>query len=279
MHKGATFALATAVGVVGAVAYSKTSKTPFSVIGPLSLTRMTLQSSELLNHNTKKLRFALPDSNTRTGLSLTSALLSVSLPPGNGLRTPVLRPYTPTNDPNEPGYVEFMIKLYPGGKQSTLMHSLKPGDTLSFMRIPSLGWKPNQYEHVALIAGGAGITPMYQLLHGILSNPDDKTRITLVWGVNTDEDLFLKEEFAALEKSHPQRFKTHYVVSNPEQGSRFKKGYVTKELLEQAGLKADNNGAVKVLVCGPPPMEKALTARGSGILAQLGYSASQIHQY
>ena len=59
---------------------------------------------------------------------------------------------------------------------------------------------------------------------------------TLVWGVNTDADLFLKDEFAVLEKSHPGRFETHYVVSNPEEGSKYAKGYVTRELLERAGL-------------------------------------------
>lgn len=170
-----------------------------------------------------------------------------------------------------------MVKLYPGGKQSSHIHSLKPGDYLTFAPIPELKWTPNQHSHVAMIAGGAGITPMYQLARGILKNPEDKTRITLVWGVNTDSDLFLKDEFDALEKKYPGRVKTVYVVATPEAGSPYQKGFVTKQILEGAGLSpSEKNKDTKVLVCGPPPMEKALKG---GVLAELGYDKKQIFSF
>jgi cytochrome-b5 reductase len=132
-----------------------------------------------------------------------------------------------------------------------------------------------------MIAGGAGITPMYQLLRGIFRNPEEKTRVTLVWGVNTDEDIFLRNEFAELEKKYPGRFRAVYTVSQPSEGSKERKGYVTKELLEAEGLaaNAEGNKDVKVLVCGPPAMEKALKTRGTGVLAQLGYRPDQIHSF
>ncbi|KAF7294215.1 FAD-binding FR-type domain-containing protein [Mycena chlorophos] len=280
MPSRSTIAITVGAAVVGSLAYARlSSKTPFGIVGPLSLTSLKLESSVQLNHNTKKLRFALPDPSTTSGLAVTTALLSISRPPANGQRTPVFRPYTPTSDPQAHGYLEFMIKQYPNGEQSTFMHSLKPGDSVTFMRTPlGVSWKPNQHPHVALIAGGAGITPMYSLLNGILSNPEDKTRVTLVWGVNTDADIFLKDEFAELEKKHPGRFTTHYVVSHPEDGSPYPKGYVTKELLEKAGLSAGGEN-VKVMLSGPPTMEKALVAKGSGVLAQLGYKPSQIHRF
>lgn len=174
-----------------------------------------------------------------------------------------------------------MVKLYPGGKQSTHLHSLQPGDRLTVAPIKGYAWQPNLHPHVALIAGGAGITPMYQLAHGILQNPDDRTRITLVWGVNTDEDIFLGEEFAAMEKKFPGRFKAVYVVATPEAGSRHQKGFVTRQILEKAGLAAEEekNRDVKVLVCGPPAMEKALKAKGNGVLAQLGYRPDQVYSF
>jgi cytochrome-b5 reductase len=174
-----------------------------------------------------------------------------------------------------------MVKLYPNGKQSTHLHSLQPGDTLTFAPIKELAWTPNKHPHVALIAGGAGITPMYQLARGILLNPDDRTRVTLVWGVNTDEDIFLRDEFAALEKQFPGRFKAEYVVANPAAGSPYQKGFVTKQMLEGAGLAAseERNRDVKVLVCGPPAMEKALKGKGTGVLAQLGYTPDQVYSF
>ena len=39
-----------------------------------------------------------------------------------------------------------------------------------------------RHEKIGLIAGGTGITPCYQLIKHILNNPNDKTKITLVYG-------------------------------------------------------------------------------------------------
>lgn len=191
--------------------------------------------------------------------------------------------------PDEKGYIEYMVKHYPGGKQSTHLHSLKPGDRITFAPIKGYAWTPNKHPHVALIAGGAGITPMYQLARGILNNPDDHTRITLVWGVNTDDDIFLRDQFAALEKKFPGQFKAVYAVADPAPGSPHLKGFVTKEVLESAGLGAadrEKDAGLKVLVCGPPPMEKALAgtkgwggAATGGVLAELGFTPDQVHRF
>jgi cytochrome-b5 reductase len=55
-----------------------------------------LESSELVNHDTKRLRFTLPDKTQSTGLTLTSAVLTISWPKGSWI--PTIRPYTPVND-------------------------------------------------------------------------------------------------------------------------------------------------------------------------------------
>lgn len=104
--------------------------------------------------------------------------------------------------------------------------------------------------------------------------------MTLVFGVNGDEDVLLRKEFKSLEETYPGRFKAVYTVSNPVDGSEFRKGYVTKALLEEvAPLQKDAD--TKVFVCGPPAMETALVgSRGqSGILQQLGYRKDQIHRF
>ncbi|KAK3306521.1 uncharacterized protein B0T15DRAFT_509892 [Chaetomium strumarium] len=276
-------AIAAAAAGIGAFAWylrSSGANSDKPIFSSFGFHTLRLHSTELVNHNVKKLRFELPDASKPGGLPLTSALLTISFP--NGRWLPVLRPYTPTNDLNEPGFIELMVKLYPNGKQSTHLHSLKPGDTLTFAPIKGLAWTPNKHAHVALIAGGAGVTPMYQLARGILQNPGDRTRITLVWGNNTDEDIFLKDEIATLERNYPGRFKVVNVVSNPKAGSPHVKGYITRQVLENAGLGAEGgkNRDVKVLMCGPPTMEKALKGRrGTGVLAELGYRPDQIYTF
>lgn len=154
--------------------------------------------------------------------------------------------------------------------------------------IPGLKWTPNAHDSVTLIAGGAGITPCYQLLQGILRDPEDQTRIRLIFGVNTMEDTkILKQELEELEnKAGKERFQVVYTVAKGAQGNgeKFRSGFVTEALVRE--LAAPPTGSTKVMVCGPPGMEEALLGkkgpwfgRGEGILARLGYRKEQIHQF
>ncbi|KAJ4312081.1 hypothetical protein N0V84_010104 [Fusarium piperis] len=240
---------------------------------------LPLESAELVNHNTKRLRFKLPQENAVSGLPLTSALLTLSWPKGQWV--PVPRPYTPVSASDEPGYLELLVKKYPNGRASGHLHSLNPGDKLLFAAaLKGYTWKPNSYSHITLIAGGAGITPIYQLAQGILKNPDDKTSMTLVFGVNSDEDVLLKQEFERFSKEYPGRFKAIYTVSHPKDGSSFRKGYVTKELLKEV-VPSPSQQETRVFVCGPPAMEDSLVGKWNspGILSQLGFRKDQIHKF
>ncbi|KAI1503507.1 hypothetical protein F5X99DRAFT_375510 [Biscogniauxia marginata] len=247
--------------------------------GPAFLS-LRLESSEFVNHNTKKLRFELPEQDAVSGLGISSALLTFSWPKGCYL--PCVRPYTPISHPDEPGVIEFLVKHYPNGKQSTHLHSLQPGDSLRFvMPIPGYKWGPNRHREIILIAGGAGITPLYSLIQGILRDPNERTRITLVFGVNTDADMLLKKEFDDYERRFPGRFRAVYMVSNPMPDSPFRRGYITKELLEDLAVSPKAGNDAKVFVCGPPAMEATLVGTRSvpGILEQLGYTKAQIHKF
>jgi cytochrome-b5 reductase len=179
---------------------------------------------------------------------------------------------------DEPGFIDLLIKHYPNGKASSHIHSLNPGQSLFFITaVKGYAWTPNKHPHISLIAGGAGITPIYQLIRGILANPEDKTSMTLVFGVNSDEDVLFENEFAKYEKDYPGRFKVVYTVSNPAEGSVYHKGYVSKELLKEHIMGPEEENT-KVFVCGPPAMEKSILGKG-GILGQLGYTKSQIYKF
>jgi cytochrome-b5 reductase len=179
------------------------------------------------------------------------------------------------------GSVELMVKHYPNGKASTHLHSLVPGDTLTFAAtLKGFSWTPNKYSQVYLIAGGAGITPIYQFIQGILNNPNDQTKINLVFGVNTEQDLLLRDELEHYKKCFPGRFNYIYTVSHPkEEGSSLRKGYVTEELLRDVMRGADKD--THVFVCGPPGMEDALVGsrKSPGVLGRLGFSKDQIYKF
>ncbi|RAO68288.1 uncharacterized protein BHQ10_004300 [Talaromyces amestolkiae] len=203
---------------------------------------------------------------------------------------PVLRPYTPISDLSEPGFIDLLVKKYPGGKASSHLHSLQPGEALTFV-VPLKGyaWTPNRHSHIYLLAGGAGITPMYQLIQGVLKNPEDRTKVTLVFGVNSKEDVVLREELDAFESQYPDRFKVVYTISSNNtategESHHFKQGRITESLLRSV-MKSDEEG-VKVFVSGPPAMEAALmgsngwgNSGAGGILGKLGYTKDQIYKF
>ncbi|ETS81630.1 hypothetical protein PFICI_06632 [Pestalotiopsis fici W106-1] len=272
---------AVAVTGVGLAIYSNTahadSGEPRKLFTGPVFTSLPLADSETINHNTKRLRFQLPEG-TVSGFPTTSAVLTFSWPKGSW--TPVVRPYTPINSPHEPGVLELMVKKYPGGKASTHLHSLSPGDSLFFVtRIPGFAYKANQFPKVTLIAGGAGITPIYQLASGILRDEGDRTQVDLVFGVNSDADVLLRDEFERWEKQFPGRFRASYVVSNPAEGSPYPRGYVTKELLGKVVGPAQADA--KVFVCGPPAMESSLVGswKQRGVLEEMGYRKDQVHKF
>lgn len=189
----------------------------------------------------------------------------------------------------EKGYVELIVKKYKGGPMSSHIHDMVPGQELQFKGpIQKYAWEENKHDHVALIAGGTGIAPMYQLARGIFNNPDDKTKVTLVFANITEEDILLKKEFTDLENTYPQRFRAFYVLDSPPKGFAGTKGRITKELLKTV-LPEPKSENIKIFVCGPPPMYKAIsgvkvspTNQGEldgSILEQLGYSKDQVFKF
>ena len=107
------------------------------------------------------------------------------------------------------------------------VHDMKVGDALSMKGpIPKYPWQANKHDHIALIAGGTGITPMWQLARAIFKNPEDKTKVTLVFGNVTEDDILLRKEFNDLESQYPDRFRAFYVLDNPPDGWKNGKGFI-----------------------------------------------------
>jgi cytochrome-b5 reductase len=44
-----------------------------------------------------------------------------------------------------------------------------------------------------MIAGGTGITPMYQVAAAILKDPRDVTQLSLIFGNLSEEDILIKQ--------------------------------------------------------------------------------------
>lgn len=232
---------------------------------------------------------------TKANINPPAAILTQHTPPGAWF--PVLRPYTPVHDLSEPGILQLLVKKYPNGRASTHMHNLTRGSTLTVRGpIPGYTYTPSSEQRsVLLVAGGAGITPIYSLTKGILTNDEDKTNIQLLWGVNGTRDIVLRTELEALEAKYPGRLQVTYAVSGAEgkpeaprlgPEAKWRKGYVDKSLLQEAIARCRQSGdgvwgdakGTKVFICGPPVMEDAIAGKG-GALGELGVAKKEIHRF
>ena len=55
-----------------------------------------------------------------------------------------------------------------------------------------------------MLAGGTGVTPMYQVANAILKNPADKTQITLLFANVSADDILIEDELTNLQALSPQ---------------------------------------------------------------------------
>lgn len=255
--------------------------------GDQGFVSLVLKEVQMLSHNTKKFIFSLPSDEHVSGLPITSAILTKYK--GSQMEKPVIRPYTPVNDEDDRGHIDFVIKKYENGPMSEHMHNMEPGQRLDIKGpIPKYPWSANKHDHVVFIAGGTGITPMYQMMRKIFQDPEkDKTKVTLIYGNVTEDDMLLKRELEDLENTYPQRFRAFYLLDKPSPKWAQGTGYVTKELIKTVAPEPKEEN-IKIFVCGPPPMYKAISGNKkspsdqgelSGFLKELGYSKEQVYKF
>ncbi|KAK9720620.1 NADH-cytochrome b5 reductase [Basidiobolus ranarum] len=92
---------------------------------------------------------------------------------------------------------------------------------------------------------------MYQIIRGILRNPEDKTKISLIYANRSEEDILLRQELESLAKNHADQFTLYFVVDKATEVEKWSQGvgFITKDMLSQQ-LPKPGDG-IKVLVCGP----------------------------
>lgn len=289
-NAGLYFALA---GLAGAGAYyglykqdaiPKQEKSP---LDPDNFVDFKLKKVIPYNHNSSTFVFELPD-NQSSMLPVASCVIvkAEGLKDDNG--KPVIRPYTPVSPSDKPGELSILIKKYDTGKASKYIHEMKEGDALGIkgpiMKFP---WKIDQFDEVAMIAGGSGVTPMHQILEHALPNKENKTRFTLIFANVTEKDILLKEQFDEWEKKYPNTFKAVYTVDQPTDGWTGATGYVNSEMIKKHLAPATLGEKVKVFVCGPPGQVAALAGKKagyqqgdlSGILKEAGYTPEQVFKF
>ncbi|CAN6654149.1 NADH-cytochrome b5 reductase 1 [Trichomonascus vanleenenianus] len=204
-----------------------------------------------INHNTVLLQFKLPKDNDRLGVAVGQSI-RVTAAIGGQL---MWGDYTPLSCTSE-GSFEILVKRYPGEPMSNHICNLRQYQVIR-AKGPIGDWlyTPNAYPKLTMIAGGTGITPMFQIIDAIVKNPNDSTKMNLIFANDTEEDILLKDDIDALAAKYPY-FDVHYVVRTPKDASdgSYSTGLITSDIIK-SHVPSDS----MVLISGPPPMIESLT--------------------
>ncbi len=123
-----------------------------------------------------------------------------------------------------------------------------------------------------MIAGGSGITPMFQLLQAANTNKDISS-FSLIFGNKTSKDILMKNELDEIKESKNFKFDLNYLIDKNEEGWEGLVGYINKEMILK-NLPTPGEDTV-MLLCGPPVM----CEKSKSILLELGYNKDLIFEF
>ena len=239
--------------------------------------KLKLAKRTKINHDTYSFRFDFPSKDMEFGLPIGGHVFfyATVFNPEKGKEEEIARKYTPTSTVHQKEYVEFVIKIYRkdenprfphGGLMTQYLEKMPIGEYLK-MEGPKgkleYNGRGNFYierkyqikRKIGMIAGGSGITPMFQIIQAVVKNKD-KVYITLLFGNKSEKDILIREELEQLHEDYPERFKLHYIIDKADHPETWKHeaGYITKEILEK--YMPEVGEETIILTCGPKVMNE-----------------------
>ncbi|GIK00085.1 hypothetical protein Aspvir_004100 [Aspergillus viridinutans] len=252
---------------------------PHSIPGflnPKDYKTLPLVQKDLLAPNVYRFVFQLPSATDIVGLPVGQHVAIKAVVNGQS----VSRSYTPTSNNLDRGYLELVIKCYPDGLLTgQYLANLQVGEKVHF-RGPkgAMKYRRNLCRKIGMIAGGTGITPMYQLIRAICEDDRDTTEISLVYANRSVGDILLREELEAFARRYPKQFRIYYMLDIAPENWRYGTGYVTPEVM--AARLPKPAADTKIFLCGPPGMinaaKKGLVSLGFEAPSAVGKMTDQI---
>ena len=264
-----------------------------------------------ITHDTALFRFLMEDPEDEFNLKPCSTL-QVMYKYGVQAADQCQRFYTPVTANGTKGYFDLIVKRKTDGKMTNHLFGMHVGDRLLIRSIGlKVQYRPNRWDHVGMIAGGTGFTPMLQVIRHALGGATeeergDRTRLSFLYCNRTDKHVLLKGLFDNYAKRFPKRFKVAYAVDNVVDKANWKgyTGYVTHDMI-RATMPPPTEKNYVILICGPDkllnhvagvpmgamqPMSSGLAMQPiaadannlvelGGILGDLGYDNNSVYRF
>ncbi len=276
------------------------------VLNPRRWVEIVLTDKRDISHDTRLFQFELQKKRKKIGLPTGQHVLLAADAPGAGC---VVRPYTPIfpSSPKEDnGILLFAIKIYQFGRMTQYLDALSKGAILH-MKGPS---GPILYlgngtfvahgttvhaTRISMIAGGTGITPMFQMAKAILDeNSKENICIRLLFANKTPADILLRNELDGLAKNHKDHFSVWYTVSSlpgaqktdnerdqvlatgKGQDWQYSVGSISTHMIQEHLFAPSESHYAIALVCGPPAMVAHACVPG---LEEVGYTQDNLFEF
>ena len=242
------------------------------------------------NATTYRFRFALPSPTSILGLPIGKHLV-LRFKDADG--RPVSRQYTPISPPEQLGSFDLLIKLYPSGKMSQHLAQLQVGQDIEVRGPMGMleykgdgavlmnrgGWKERRVSKIGMIAGGTGLTPMWQIVHSILADKADRTQLSFIYANVSESDILMRPQLDQLAAAH-HNFHVFYTINPPREGDCIPPhwkggvGFVSREMIGKHMPKPEDSDAM-ILICGPKPMVDVMVKH----CTDMGYSQEQLWSF
>ncbi|MCC5927976.1 MAG: ferredoxin--NADP reductase [Cyclobacteriaceae bacterium] len=189
------------------------------------------------------------------------------------------RSYSLSSSPDCDQHLAVTIKQLEGGIVSNyIFHKIKSGDTIKVM--PPMGnffldAKAALKRNLIFVGAGSGITPLMSIIKSALKK-EPHSKLVLIYGNKSDEDMIFKDELVALQERNPGRFEVIHVYSRVEKPENAYSGRITGDLiydLIKTKVEKTNIENSEFFLCGPAGMMQE--ARKA--IAAMGVPDTQVH--
>jgi propane monooxygenase reductase component len=227
---------------------------------------------ELINYDEDILRLGIPIETYRTTIAAIEPLthdirrLVLTMAPGRTLRfnagqyasiripgSDEYRAYSMANTPRTTDHLEFIIKIFPGGRFSGLLDDgFIIGQELEIKGPYGVFMlREKEPADIICVGGGSGMAPLWSLLNNMAERGIQR-KATYFYGARTSKDLFYLDQLHDLAHRLPGfRFIPALSMATAEDAWDGEMGLIT-EVLDRH-LK-ENQMHTQAYLCGPPPM-------------------------
>jgi glycine betaine catabolism B len=175
--------------------------------------------------------------------------LSISL----GSEADLTRYLSISSSPTEEGYLE-VTKRITQSRFSRILNQVEPGYQVSITYPMGTFTFEGEFEKIALLSGGIGITPLRSICRYVLDKQLD-TSVCLLYSNRDLEEIAFKSEFDAMQEVNP-RLKVVHSLSRADGEWTGRRGRIDAALIRE---EIPDYRERRFFVCGPPGMVEALT--------------------